>query len=159
MSGRSVAGILFGGNPRRTGQLSRNPDTSPHARTRRDHASEIAEDYAEAIADIIGAAGACRITDLADRFGVTHVTVIQTVKRLEAEGLVVTEPYKPVSLTPRGRRLAAESKRRHEIVYQFLLAIGVDPEVAAVDAEGIEHHVSRATLDRFREIAERGDRD
>ena len=135
--------------------MSQNPDSSAHRRTREDHASEIAEDYVEAIADLIDEAGACRVTDLADRFGVTHVTVIRTVRRLERDGLVRTEPYKPVELTPRGRRLAETCRRRHEIVVRFLHAIGVSPETAAVDAEGIEHHVSEETLERFREIAER----
>lgn len=127
-------------------------ERSAHVRTRQDHAAETAEDYVEAIADLIDSAGACRVTDLAERFGVTHVTVIRTVRRLERDGLVRTEPYKPVELTEDGAQLAAASKHRHDIVYQFLLAIGVPGSVAATDAEGIEHHVSAATLERFRAI-------
>lgn len=126
--------------------MSEKPESSAHARTRQDHAAEIAEDYVESIAEVAEARGTCRIKDLAERFGVTHVTVIRTVQRLERDGLVRTEPYKPVELTAKGRRLAAACKRRHDIVYRFLLAIGVSPEVAAVDAEGIEHHVSEPTL-------------
>lgn len=134
--------------------MSENPETSAYKRTRRDHASEIAEDYVEAIADLIDERGTCRVTDLAERFGVTHVTVIRTVKRLERDGYVRTEPYKPVELSASGRRLADECKVRHDIVYRFLLAIGVDPEVASVDAEGIEHHVSPETIEAFRVIME-----
>ena len=134
--------------------MSDKPESSAHARTRQDHAAETAEDYGEAIAEVAEARGACRIKDLAERFGVTHVTVIRTVQRLERDGLVRTEPYKPVELTLKGHRLAAACRRRHEIVEWFLLAIGVPPEVAAVDAEGIEHHVSEATLARFEAIAD-----
>ncbi|MEL6499014.1 MAG: manganese-binding transcriptional regulator MntR [Planctomycetota bacterium] len=129
-------------------------EPAAHARTRQDHAAEIAEDYVEAIADTIEAHGTCRVTDLADRFGVTHVTVIRTLQRLERDGLVRTEPYKPVGLTASGHTLAAACRRRHEIVERFLLSIGVPPDIAAVDAEGIEHHVSDATLERFRRITE-----
>ncbi len=136
--------------------MPRQPATSAHLRTRSDHASETAEDYVEAVADLIDERGACRVTDLSERFGVSHVTVIRIVQRLEREGLVATEPYKPVELTAKGRRLARDSKRRHEIVYRFLLAIGVDERVAAIDSEGIEHHVSPQTLERFRAIVERG---
>jgi DtxR family manganese transport transcriptional regulator len=135
-------------------RVTERKDMSAYERTRRDHASEIAEDYVEAIAEIVEDAGACRVTDLSERFGVTHVTVVQTVQRLEREGLVTTEPYRPVQLTPAGAALAAACKERHDVVYRFLLAIGVDPAVAAVDAEGIEHHVSSETLARFRAIAE-----
>lgn len=136
--------------------MTEQPDASAHARIRRDHATETAEDYVEAIADLEAARGACRVTDLSERFGVTHVTVIRTVQRLGREGLVTTEPYKPVELTPKGRRLARDCKQRHDTVYRFLLAIGIDPAVAAVDTEGIEHHVSPSTLERFRQIAEHG---
>jgi len=121
-------------------------DATAHRRTRRDHSSETAEDYAEAIADIIHANGRCRVADLTRRFGVSHVTVTRIVARLVRDGLATTEPYRPILLTPRGRRLAQVAQRRHEIVFRFLLAIGVDPKTAAIDAEGIEHHVSPATL-------------
>lgn len=128
--------------------------SEPHRRTRRDHESETAEDYAEAVADILKNFGKCRITDLARRFAVSHVTVNRIVQRLQKEGWLTTQPYQPVELTPKGRRLAVKCRKRHEIVYQFLLSIGVDEVTAAIDAEGIEHHVSPATLQRFQELTE-----
>ena len=112
---------------------SRKPAQS-HSRIRRDHASETAEDYVEAVADLIAAGGRCRIVDLADCFGVSHVTVTKTIARLVREGFVETQPYGPISLTDTGRRLAQNSRKRHELVYQFLLALGVSPTVAADDA-------------------------
>ncbi len=137
--------------------MATRPSSSRHQRTRDDHATEIAEDYCEAIAELADDAGDCRVVDLAARFGVSHVTVVRTIKRLERDGFVSTEPYRPIRLTARGSRLAAACRDRHETVYRFLLAIGVDPRIAATDAEGIEHHVSPSTLARFREIAERSD--
>lgn len=130
------------------------PPRRGHQRTRDDHASETAEDYVEAIAEIVERLGQCRVKDLADRFGVSHVTVVRTVSRLAEGGLVTTEPYKPIELTPKGTRLARACRERHEVVYRFLLAIGVPEKVAAVDSEGLEHHVSKATLARFKAIAE-----
>ncbi len=135
-------------------QVTNGPNRSvPHQRTRRDHASETAEDYVEAIAEIISRRGSCRVTDLAQQFAVSHVTVNRIIDRLKREGLVHTEPYRPIELTESGRQLAQECRQRHEIVYNFLLAIGVDEETAAIDAEGIEHHVSAETLKRFQEVA------
>jgi DtxR family manganese transport transcriptional regulator len=130
--------------------VSKTPQSQAFQRIRRDHASEIAEDYVEAIADVIAEHGTCRVRDLSERFGVTHVTVVRTLQRIERDGLVITRPYKPVELSAKGIRLAAKCKRRHEIVLQFLLALGVPPKTAAADAEGIEHHVSDATLKRFK---------
>lgn len=132
-------------------------EDNPHLRTRCDHANETAEDYVEAIADIIDESGSCRCVDLAKCFAVSHVTVNRTVTRLEKQGLVATEPYRPILLTVKGKRLAAKCRERHNIVYRFLVAIGIDEQTAAFDAEGIEHHVSRKTLQRFLELAEQMD--
>ncbi len=117
-----------------------------HVRTRHDHATELAEDYVEAIDEIEREKGQCRVTDLARHFSVTHVTVNRTVSRLQRDGLVDTQPYAPVTLTRTGRRLAETSRKRHEVVLEFLLALGVSEEAARIDAEGIEHHVSEETL-------------
>jgi len=136
--------------------VARRPSTKAHERTRRDHATETAEDYVEAIAELIRDRDACRVTDLADRFGVSHVTVIRIVQRLEREGWVITRPYRPIELTDEGRGLAEHCRERHDIVYRFLRTIGLDERAAALDSEGIEHHVSPETLARFKAIADRG---
>jgi DtxR family manganese transport transcriptional regulator len=126
----------------------------PHRRTRTDHAQETAEDYVEAIDRLQADSGKCRVVDLARQFDVSHVTVTKVIARLKREGLVTSEPYRPLELTDAGRQLAAKSRRTHEIVYEFLRAIGVSEQTAAIDAEGIEHHVSRQTLECFRKLTE-----
>ena len=124
--------------------------------TRQEHASELAEDYVEAIADLGVSLGEARVVDLSRRLGVTHVTVNRTVARLQQAGFVTAHPYRAIFLTEKGRRLAAHCKRRHEIVVAFLRSIGVSEKVAEMDAEGIEHHVSPETLSIFeRELAAR----
>jgi DtxR family manganese transport transcriptional regulator len=110
---------------------------------------ETAEDYAEAVSDILHRHGMCRVKDLAAHMGVSHVTVTRIVARLKQEGLVETAPYRPIRLTAEGERLAAQSRKRHQIVFAFLLALGVPEEEAQRDTEGIEHHVGGATLQRM----------
>lgn len=127
----------------------------PFPRVRRDHATETAEDYVEAIAQVLAEHGVCRGADLARHFEVSHVTVSKIVARLKAEGLIAARPYGPLELTPAGRRLATVSQERHLIVLRFLRAIGVDEATAQADAEGIEHHVSKVTLARFSEFVAR----
>jgi DtxR family manganese transport transcriptional regulator len=121
-------------------------------RTRRARRTEVTEDYVELIADLIDAGGEARAVDIARGLGVSHATVINTIARLQRDGLVATKPYRAVFLTDEGRRLALWSRRRHETVLQFLLAIGVDEETAHADAEGIEHHVSAETLAAFERV-------
>jgi DtxR family transcriptional regulator, manganese transport regulator len=123
-------------------------------RLRRDHAVEIAQDYVEAIADLVATVGEARVVHLARRLGVTHVTVNRTLARLQRDGYVKTAPYRAVSLTEAGRRLAGECKQRQETVTAFLRVLGVPASIAELDAEGIEHHVSPETLAAFRRLLE-----
>ena len=119
---------------------------SSFTKVRADHASETAQDYVEAVSDIVHRQGECRVKDLAEHLGVSHVTVIRIISRLQEEDLVQTEPYRPIRLTARGERLAAQTRQRHETVLAFLRAIGVPEADALRDSEGIEHHVGDATL-------------
>jgi DtxR family manganese transport transcriptional regulator len=119
---------------------------------------ETAEDYAEAVSDIVHRHGVCRVKDLVAHMGVSHVTVTRIVARLEQEGLVETAPYRPIRLTAAGEQLAAKSRQRHQLVLSFLLALGVPEEEAHRDTEGIEHHVGVATLQRMAAFVEARDR-
>ena len=71
------------------------------------------------------------------------------MERLRREGLVSNQPYRSIFLTESGRKLAVESKARHETVVAFLEALGISSPAARADAEGMEHHVSRETLLAF----------
>jgi DtxR family manganese transport transcriptional regulator len=135
--------------PRKSGVASA---AAARQRTREEHAQETAQDYAELIAALITETGEARAIDLAHRLGVTHVTVGRTIQRLQRDGYVTAQPYRSIFLTETGRKLAAESRRRHQIVFEFLKSLGIPETVALSDAEGIEHHVSPETLAAFRKF-------
>ena len=119
-------------------------------RVRDAHQMELAEDYVELIADLIEEKGEARVVDLSVRLGVTKATVNNTIQRLQRDGFVTSQPYRAIFLTDKGRKVAVASRERHLIVRDLLVALGVDAETADADAEGIEHHVSKATLEAFR---------
>ena len=122
------------------------PSSRSFRKVRADHSTETAQDYVEAVSDIIQNNGECRVKDLSDFLGVSHVTVSRAVARIQQQRLIITEPYRPIRLTAKGKRLAAESRKRHEIVLTFLQVIGVPKRDSLRDAEGIEHHVGQSTL-------------
>ena len=124
--------------------------TEGFKRVRDAHQTEVAEDYVELIADLILETGEARVVDLAQRLGVSSATVNNTIQRLQRDGLVTARPYRSIFLTDEGEALATSSRERHELVRDFLVSLGVAPEIAEVDAEGVEHHVSAATLAAFR---------
>ena len=126
------------------------PDPAVQARrfaqVRAAHATEMQEDYVELIGDLIAATGEARAADLAERFGVTAATVANTLARLRRAGLVEMQPYRSIFLTDAGAAMAARSRERHATVLAFLLSLGLPRDVAEADAEGLEHHLSDATL-------------
>lgn len=117
------------------------------------HRSELVEDYVELISDLIADGGEARQVDIAERMGVAQPTVARMLQRLAREGLVSKRPYRGVFLTEAGEALASASRERHRTVEDFLLALGVPADIARRDAEGIEHHVSRETLEIFAAFA------
>lgn len=123
------------------------------ARVREAHTMETAEDYVEMISDLIEEHGEARSVDLAQCFGVSNATVNKIIARLGREGLVTNQPYRSIFLTGKGQKLAQRCKERHEIVVDFLKALGVSARTAELDAEGVEHHISSETLKAFQKFS------
>ena len=122
------------------------------ASTRAAHRDETAEDYVEAIAHLIDHTGTARVGALATYMGVSHVTVTRIIDRLSRQALVTKEPRKPIQLTAQGQAVARQSKARHQIILDFLLALGIEESQAQIDAEGIEHHTSQQTLQALKQL-------
>ncbi|MCC5788044.1 MAG: GntR family transcriptional regulator [Opitutales bacterium] len=132
-------------------EISPNNAPSPglmsdaHRAVRLQHRDERTEDYVEAVYLLSQRGDGVRVVDLQEVFGVSHVTVIRALEKLEKEGLV-ERGSKGIALTRKGEKLAVECYERHRTVESFLLALGVPENAAREDAEGIEHHLGEETL-------------
>lgn len=119
---------------------------------RKAHLSENTEDYVELISDLINKFGKAQTTIIAKKLGVAKPTVSKTLLKLKKDGFINHHPYQPITLTPKGKELAEKCKQRHQIVYDFLIKIGVAKNIAEIDSEGIEHHISSETLEIFKKF-------
>lgn len=128
------------------------PQRSRFDALRLQHGRETAEDYTELVLGLIEAEGEARVGRIAAAYGVSHVTALRTLQRLEKDGYVELARHQPITLTPAGRRLARWARRRHQVVRDFLLFLGVPPRVAEVDSEGAEHHMSALTIRRMEQF-------
>ena len=127
-------------------------DANSYIHQRKVHESELAEDYVELIGDLINKEGEARIVDIAEHLGISKATVNQTINRLVEKGFLISKPYRAIHLTKKGENTATEARQRHKIVYNFLIALGLDKETAELDSEGIEHHVGSKTLDKLKKL-------
>jgi DtxR family manganese transport transcriptional regulator len=123
-------------------------------RARTARSSAMLEDYTELIADLQAGQGEARTTDIARALGVAHPTANKAIARLKREGLATAKPYRGIFLTEAGQAMAERCRARHRTVVKLLVAVGVPPEAAEIDAEGMEHHVSQVTLDAFEAFLE-----
>jgi DtxR family manganese transport transcriptional regulator len=124
----------------------------PFVLTRAQHLKETAEDYTELIAELIQSKGEARTCDIARHMSISHVTALKSIRRLQKEGYLETAPHQPIVLTRKGKNLAAFAKKRHSLLIEFLRKIGVPDDVAAADAEGMEHHISPQTLEAIKRL-------
>lgn len=116
-----------------------------HARPeRRSTHSEAIEDYAKAIYALSRRAdGPVGTSELADRLQVTPATATAMLKRLDERGIVRHRPYKGVTLTPEGERVALEVIRHHRLLEAYLAeALGMPWDRVHEEAEILEHYIS-----------------
>ena len=130
---------------------------------RENHLSEKAEDYTELISDLSEREALVRVCDIAREMGISHVSVLKAMRRLSRDGYLTRSREKGILLTPKGKKTASFSKKRHEILSEFFVKLGVSREIAAADVEGIEHHISKAALEaieahmhRFNSLSDSG---
>ena len=115
-----------------------------------DELTPVAQDYLKVIWSATEWAGPPATTKaLAARFATTAANVSVTLRRLEGQGLVSYQPYRPAELTELGRRLAVAMVRRHRLLETFLAeVVGYAWDEVHDQAERLEHAVTDDFLDR-----------
>ena len=112
------------------------------------------EDYLEAIYMLVAEGHEAGVSDVAKMLNVKMPSVVKAVRELKRMELVVQEPYSPIALTPKGRRVAKLVLGRHTLIREFLLKLGVGRRTADRDACLMEHILSAETLDKIRTFTE-----
>ena len=114
------------------GDLRRSPNT------------EAIEDYAKAIYALSrDRVGPVLNGEVAERLGVAPGTATAMLKRLDEMGLVELVPYKGVTLTAAGEKVALEVIRHHRLIEAYLSeALGMPDDLVHAEAEVLEHHIS-----------------
>ncbi|NVK48457.1 MAG: metal-dependent transcriptional regulator [Cyclobacteriaceae bacterium] len=116
-------------------------------------ASQTEENYLKALFNLANSEGEINISDLAQQLEVSMPTANSMVKNLQKRGLVDYEKYKPVKLTPVGRKEAALIIRKHRLTEMFLVKkMGFGWEEVHEIAEQVEHIHSPKLFERMDEM-------
>ncbi len=104
------------------------------------------DDYLEQILHLIEEKGYARPVDISKNLGISQASVTNMLRRLDSEGLVNHEKYRGTILTEKGRTIADAIITRHAALTEFLRLFDIDESTIYNDVEGMEHHVSKSTL-------------
>ena len=115
------------------------------------HAS--GEDYLEAILILQKKLGMVRSVDVARYMEVSKPSVCCAVGTLREGGFLTTDENHYIHLTDLGRDVAEKIYERHCFFTHQLISVGVNPQIAEVDACRIEHAVSDESFQKLKEHA------
>jgi Mn-dependent DtxR family transcriptional regulator len=115
--------------------------------------SQSAEDYLERIHELFEEKGYARVVDIASSLKVRQASVTSMVQKLAEAGYLKYEKYRGLILTPKGREVAEGIRNRHETLSRFFSLLGLDVATQRRDIEGIEHHLSPATMEVLADLA------
>lgn len=116
--------------------------------------SQSAEDYLERIQELIEQKGYARVVDIASSLKVKQASVTAMVQKLAEAGYLEYEKYRGLILTDTGRSVARKIQNRHATLSRFFTLFGLDAETQRQDIEGIEHHLSQATVEVLSDLAQ-----
>lgn len=105
------------------------------------------ENYLEAIYELSMDGTGARVSDIAERLGVTKASTNSAMSTLSEKGLIISEKYKEVFLTPTGHKLAEFTSKKHEVIQKFFTKVlKIDASIADTDACAIEHVIGNESI-------------
>ncbi|MEA2054727.1 MAG: metal-dependent transcriptional regulator [Candidatus Thermoplasmatota archaeon] len=112
-------------------------------------AARRAEEYIETIYDVVQRKGYAKVTDVSRILNVGLSAVTEMFQKLGNEGYVNYEKYSGVTLTKKGEEIAIELTKKHKVLRDFFVILGLDEKIADDDACNIEHVVKPETMKRL----------
>lgn len=111
------------------------------------------ENYLEAVYELSSEETGARVSDIAERLGVTKASTNSAMTTLSDKGLVANEKYGEIFLTPLGRELAEFTSNKHRTIQKFFTQIlDLDFKTADSDACAIEHVISNDSIQAMQEF-------
>ena len=103
---------------------------------------ESGEMYLESIHVLLQQRGKVRSIDISEYMGYSKPSVSRAVGVLKSREFIVVDKEGFITLTDKGLAVAQKTYERHTVLTRLLVALGVDPEIAAEDACKLEHAIS-----------------
>lgn len=100
------------------------------------------EDYLETILILSQKLPVVRSVDIAAELNFSKPSVSVAMKHLRENECIKVSSAGFITLTPKGMEIASSIYERHQVLSNWLISLGVDPEIAVKDACEMEHQIS-----------------
>lgn len=107
------------------------------------------EDYLERILILSKKLKKVRAIDIVNDMGFSKPSVSLAMKKLKENNLIEIEKG-AIILTDEGERIALNIYKKHELLTEFLISLGVSETTAKEDACQIEHHLSEESYEAIK---------
>ena len=111
---------------------------------------ESAENYLETILILKKRLGQVRSIDIASELSFSKPSVSVAMKNLRLNGYIEVDSEGYIHLLEKGQEIAEKIYERHTMLTDWLIALGISPEIAAEDACRIEHVISAETFEALK---------
>ena len=118
------------------------------------HLQESGEMYLETIYVLTKNSSTVRSIDVCEHMGYSKPSVSRAIGLLKNGGYVTVDGDGYLSLTAEGKEVAEKIFKRHTMLTQFLVSIGVPQEVASEDACKMEHVISDESVEAIKNYIE-----
>lgn len=112
---------------------------------------ESAENYLETILILHRRNGMVRSIDIANELNYAKPSISVAMKHFKENDLITVDENGYITLTKTGRDIAEKMYERHTFLTKVLIQLGVDEEIAKVDACKIEHHISDEAFEMIKQ--------
>lgn len=116
---------------------------------------ESIEDYLETILLLGRKLPNVRSIDIANEMNYSKPSVSVAMKNLRQRNYISVTEDAYICLTEKGRLLAEAVYERHSLLSQWLISLGVTPEVAIADACKMEHDISPESFEAIKKCVEK----
>ena len=111
---------------------------------------ESLEDYLETILMLSKRLPAVRSIDIANELDFSKPSVSVAVKNLKNRNYITVSSDGYISLTETGKEIAEKVYECHNLLTDWLVHLGVNPETAAADACKMEHDISSESYEAMK---------
>jgi Mn-dependent DtxR family transcriptional regulator len=112
--------------------------------------NESVENYLETILILSKKLPVVRSVDISNELGYKKSSISVAMKHLREIEYITVSDAGFITLTDAGREIAEMIYERHELLTEWLVHLGVNPDIAAADACKIEHVISKESFEAIK---------